>query len=105
VAGLDLRREIEEDGARDGRRLGVHAMGAREAHQLVPRRMEIDLVDAVALAVMCPQLGRVPVRLARQFLLMRAADAPPVRESFGRAHSAPKADTIRRRTGSAANAS
>ena len=45
-----------------------------QRHQLVPGRVKVDLVDAVAEAVMGPQLGRKAIGLPRQRLHMGAAD-------------------------------
>ena len=64
VARLDLRDESEERGACDVRararlRPGerVQAVPDREPHQLVPGRVELDLVDALAEAVVGAQIG------------------------------------------------
>ena len=53
-------------GCRRGPRQRVRAVADRQRHQLVPRRMELDLVDAVAEAVVAPELGQVAVGVARQ---------------------------------------
>ena len=69
VPRLHLPGEHEERGARDmcsrtrlrpGER--VQPVPDGEAHQLVPRRMELDLVDPLAEPVVRPQLRRVLVR-------------------------------------------
>ena len=48
-------------GSRQGER--VQAVADADPHQLVPGGVELDLVDAVAEAVVGAQLGRVLVRL------------------------------------------
>src|SRR5882757_8714656 len=52
---------------------GRSLVHARQRHQLVPRRVELDLVDAVAVAVEGLQLGRVLVGQAAPLLDLRAA--------------------------------
>src|SRR5262245_11655332 len=42
---------------------GVQAMSDRCVQQIVPGRMEIHLVCAIAVTVMCMQFRRVPIRL------------------------------------------
>jgi len=51
----------------------VDCVRDRKAHQLVPRRVEIDLVDAVSETIVSAQARRVLVRLEteRQHLLRR----------------------------------
>ena len=39
-----------------------------EGHQLVPRRMKLDLVDATTPTIMCAQFGKVAIGLSRQLL-------------------------------------
>ena len=72
-AVLALVPEIGEHAARDmraglpgGPRQRMRAVADRQRHQLVPRRMELDLVDAVAEAVVAPELGQVAIGVARQ---------------------------------------
>ena len=80
VARLDLRGEHEERRPRDVRAVAavVHEASAgppdRQAHQVVPRRMELDLVDALAEAVVRAQLRRMLVR-----------EPPPLERRAGRA--------------------
>ena len=69
VPGLDLGHEHEQRGARDMSALAllrprerVEAMREREAHELVPRRMKLDRVDPLAVAVVGAELRRVLVR-------------------------------------------
>ena len=81
VARLDLRQHEEERGARHVRaRAAARATAARaargataSAHELVPRGVELDLVDAVAEAVVRAQHRRIRVGLSRP---SRAASPP-----------------------------
>ena len=52
----------------------MQAIPERELHQLVIRGVVLDLVDAVAGAVVGAELGRVAVRLVREQLHALAAD-------------------------------
>src|SRR5438270_656953 len=70
MAALDLGPDIESSGAcrvRSGTRFAprqrVQAMADRDLHQLMPRRMELDLVDALAEPVMRAKAWRVGVGL------------------------------------------
>ena len=81
-AALGLHQQHEHRGAGDvgaGPRLApgqrVQAVADPDPHQLVPGAVELDLVDAVAVAVVGAQLGLVLVRLeAPADRLARAAD-------------------------------
>ncbi len=44
----------------------MRAVADRQRHQPVPRRVELDLVDAVAEAVVAPELWKVAIGVARQ---------------------------------------
>ncbi len=67
-AGLDLAEQHEERGARDVRsglpldpRQGLHVRLEADPEERVPRRVELDLVDPLAVPVMRSQPGRVLV--------------------------------------------
>ena len=57
----------------------VDLLGHREPHQLVPGRVEVDLVDPVAETVVRPELGRVAIGLPGERPDVRAPDCPPCR--------------------------
>ena len=46
-------------GSRLAPRQGVQAVTDRDLHQAVPRGMELDLVDAIAEAIVSAELGRI----------------------------------------------
>ena len=70
MAALHLRPDVESSGpggVRAGSRLPprqrVQAVTDRDPHQLVPRRVDLDLVDALAEAVVGAEVRRVRVGL------------------------------------------
>ena len=52
-------------------------MADGERHQVVPGRMKIDAVDAIAEAVVGTKLGQVAIGLAGELLHLRGADRAP----------------------------
>jgi hypothetical protein len=90
VPRLDLRREIEEDGARDLRAFRVHAVRTRQLHERVPRRMKLNLVVVQRRRIPPPgprPRARAPRRAAgsaRTGRVPRAAAAGWTRTSVGR---------------------
>ena len=98
---LALVPKIGERGAGDLRARALLGPAERmrllsdgEAHELVPGRVELDLVDPVAEPVMRLEFRRMPVRLPGEELDMRAADRCAGLGKLGSAQSAPKARTI-----------
>jgi hypothetical protein len=82
-AVLALIPHVRQRAARDLRagtrivpaqRMSLVADGER--HQVVPGRMKIDAVDAVAESVVGAQLGQMPIGLAGELLHLRRADRP-----------------------------
>ena len=70
MAALDLRPDVERGGAgrvraraRFAPRQCVQAVTDRDLHQLVPRGMKLDLIDALAEPVVCAQARQVGVGL------------------------------------------
>ena len=88
---LALRIEEHQCGARDVRaralllpRQAVDSVRHRDAHQLVPRRMELDLVDAVAVTIVRPQPRSVLVGLGSPGLRRaRPGELPQLEELRG----------------------
>ncbi len=91
MAGLDLAPGVEAGSAGDvrtgavvGPRGAGEALADGDVHERVPRRVELHLVEAVAVAVVGAQLGLVPVRLLTPPLRLlgagEAADAVQVVE-------------------------
>ena len=73
----------------------------RHPQQLVPGGVELDLVDAVAEAVVGAQLRRVLVGEAAERLRVLAAGEAPTAAIRSSAHSAPSRRTASTRGGSA----
>ena len=89
VPGLRLAPDVEgrrpgdvRSGAVVPPRGGVQPAGHRDPHQLVPGRVELDLVDAMAVAVMGPQSRRVLVREPPVLLGLLTPGQPPEPADF-----------------------
>jgi hypothetical protein len=78
----------------------MRAVADRQRHQLVPRRVELDLVDAVAEAVVAPELGKVAIGVARQLGDARARNgfAGLGQKSVGQAIFSRRAISVSRRS-------